>query len=202
MTANERAAIRSFVAVDLDPAVLLALRRVQDDLRHAGGDVRWVRPEGLHVTLKFLGLVEAQRLDEVHAAVAAAVRNQPPLTVVVRGLGAFPNLRRPRVLWAGLEGDDLGVVARRIDAALVTLGFAAESRGFNPHVTLGRINGLKGWAALEKQIETHRADHFGVSAVADVHIYRSVPQAGGSVYTLLRTIALTAGAMDNSAGRK
>ncbi len=193
MPADERTEIRSFIAVDLEASVLLALRNVQDQLRRAGGDVRWVRPEGLHVTLKFLGPVQAQRIEEIHAAVAAAVRDQPPLTLQVCGLGAFPNLRRPRVLWAGLEGDDLGALARRVDDALVRLGFAAEPRAFSPHVTLARVNTLKGWGTLEKQIETHGADHFGVSTVAAVHIYRSVLQPGGSVYTLLRTIPLAAG---------
>src|SRR5690349_12357716 len=103
MPAGER--IRSFVAVDIAAPVRAALRALQAELAEAGADVRWVRAEGIHVTLKFLGAVEAARLERVHAVLRDILRAHPALHLRVRGLGAFPSLRRPRVLWTGLHGD-------------------------------------------------------------------------------------------------
>ena len=182
--------IRSFVAIDLDAPVQQAVRAVQGELARINADVRWVRPEGLHVTLKFLGAVEAARLERVHAALAAAMADQPPLHVRVHGLGAFPGWRRPRVVWVGLHGDGMVELAARVEDALAPLGFAREQRAFTPHLTLGRVNSPRGWTRLEEVCKAHLDDDFGESDIDAVAIYRSTLQRGGAVYTLLWTIPL------------
>jgi len=183
--------IRSFIAVDLQAPVREAVGALQARLARLKADVRWVRPTGMHVTLKFLGPVEPARLERVHTNVVAAVRGRPALQLRVHGLGAFPSWRRPRVLWVGLEGDGLVGLAAAIDTAVQPLDFEPEQRGFTPHVTLGRVNSLRGWPHLEELVKTHLDDDFGVSTVSAVIIYRSTLRPEGAVYAPLWTIPLS-----------
>ena len=182
--------IRSFVAIDVEPAVRAALRSLQTEFIDTHADVRWVRPEGLHVTLKFLGAVEPARLEAVHTALVAALANQAALRLAVRGLGAFPSWRRPRVVWVGLDGEGVAELAACTEQTLTGLGFAAEGRPFTPHLTLGRVNSLRGWPRLEELIKTHLEDDFGTSRIDAVTVYRSTLQPGGATYTSLWTIPL------------
>lgn len=191
MPVSETARIRSFVAVDLQSPVLAALQMLQQELARVKADVRWVRAEGLHATLKFLGSVEGPLLERVHATLLDTVRDQPALCVCVRGLGAFPSLRRPRVLWVGLSGPGLVEVAACVDDALAQLGFAREKRAFTAHVTLGRVNGLRGWPRLEEVFKAHVADDFGESAIDAITVYGSTLRPDGAIYTPLWTIPLS-----------
>lgn len=188
MSESER--IRSFVAIDVAPPVLKALQGLRAELARHQADVRWVRPEGLHATLKFLGSVETPRLEKVRAAIETAVREHAALCVRVRGLGAFPSLHRPRVLWVGMEGDGLVELAAAVDAALAQLGFEPEKRAFTPHITLGRVNSLHGWPSLEEDVKAHLDDDFGDSDVTAVTIYQSTLRRDGAVYSALWTIPL------------
>jgi RNA 2',3'-cyclic 3'-phosphodiesterase len=183
-------AIRSFVAFDIDPAVRTALRALQTAFLDTHADVRWVRAEGLHVTLKFLGAVEPARLEAVHTALVAALVDQPPLRLTVRGLGAFPAWHRARVVWVGLAGEGLIELAACAERTLTGLGFPAEGRPFTPHLTIGRVNSPRGWPRLEELIMARLQDNFGDSCVDAVTIYRSTLQPGGAVYTSLWTIPL------------
>jgi len=187
---TESSGIRSFVAVDLDTPVQQVINDLLGELRRIDADVRWVRPEGLHVTLKFLGSVDPARLDRVHATLAVDLHDQPALQVSVRGLGAFPNWRRPRVVWVGLHGEGLVALAARVDGALARLGFEREQRAFTPHLTLARVNSPRGWPRLEEACKAHLDDDFGASEIDAVTIYRSTLQRGGAVYAPLWTIAL------------
>ena len=188
--ASDSTRIRSFVAVDLDAPVQQAVRDLQGELARINADVRWARPEGLHVTLKFLGSVEAARLERVRAALAGAMAEQPALHVHVHGLGAFPGWRRPRVVWVGLRGDGMVELAARVEDALAPLGFEREQGAFTPHLTLGRVNSPRGWARLEAVCKAHLDDDFGESDIDALKIYRSTLQRGGAVYTALWTIPL------------
>ena len=187
---SEKDTIRSFVAVDVTAPVHAAIAALQAELARVRADVRWVRAEGMHVTLKFLGSVDSGLLERVRAALVVALAERPALEVGVRGTGAFPSLRRPRVLWVGLDGAGLSELAGIVDAALLPLGFAPEKRSFAAHVTLGRVNSLRGWPALEEQFKAHLDDDFGSSRIDAVTIYRSTLRAGGAVYSALWTIPL------------
>ena len=187
---SEREAIRSFVAIDVEAPVHAAIAALQAELSCVRADVRWVRAEGMHVTLKFLGSVDAGRLQRVRAALIAALAERPVLEVRVRGTGAFPSLRRPRVLWVGLHGAGLSALAGAVDEALAPLRFEPEKRGFTAHVTLGRVNSLRGWPALEEKFKAHLDDDFGSSRIDAVTVYRSTLRSGGAVYSALWTIPL------------
>ena len=135
--------IRTFIAVKLPDDVIEGLREVQKSLKREGLDIKWVRPENIHLTLKFLGDIQASAAEGVGSALKAAAAEFPPLTLSAAGLGAFPSVKRPRVLWAGVGGDR-EVLARlhaRIEQALYELGIEKENKTFKGHLTLGRIKG-------------------------------------------------------------
>lgn len=136
--------LRLFAALELPAPVLAQLAALAESLRaDAPKDaVRWVRPEGVHLTLKFYGEVEAKRLKDLQAVLTEAATAADPLTFTLAGIGAFPNLTRPRVIWAGLAGDIAALkrLQAAVEAASLRYGFAPEDKPFNPHLTLGRVN--------------------------------------------------------------
>ncbi len=156
-------------------------------------DVAWVAPDNVHLTLKFLGGVEAARLDAVAGALAGAVAGCRPFDLTVRGLGAFPTPARPRVLWAGAdEGAALAAtLARRVDDALVALGFPAESRAFSAHVTLGRVRAPRSNPRLVEALAGGAA--FGRQRVDRLALMRSELSPRGARYTELAAVPLVAG---------
>jgi 2'-5' RNA ligase len=135
--------VRTFVAVELDSSIRQGLSGMQSDLqRHLDEwSIRWVRPQGIHLTLNFLGDVPVGRLDSIGKALARACRGLEPFEVRPAGLGCFPNTQRPRVIWVGLTGDveSLLVLQKATTTALDALGFAPEGRAYSPHLTLGRV---------------------------------------------------------------
>lgn len=133
--------LRLFVAIELDEGVREALARVQGELRSRPlPPLRWVRPEGIHLTLKFLGETPADRVPAIEAALRQALAGLSPLRIELGPLGTFGG-RRPRVLWVGIAGDvdRLKDLQARIDRALQSLGFPREERAYSPHLTLARV---------------------------------------------------------------
>jgi len=139
-------AVRAFVAVELDPALREAVADLLRHLQKAVGGVRWVDPEGVHITLKFLGEVEAGRIPPIASALETAVRPLAPFNLRLGTPGAFPDPQRPRVLWLAVE-EPTGALARlqrAVEEALTALGFPPEERPFTPHLTLGRVGAQAG----------------------------------------------------------
>ncbi len=131
--------MRLFIAINFPPDLRQRLWEAAEPLRSAGYPVRWVAPDGLHLTLKFLGEVKPAREPEIVAGIAAAVRGAKPFTLPVGGFGAFPSLSRPRVIWAGCEPvPSLELLQHRVEQEMEQLGFSLEGRAFHPHLTLGR----------------------------------------------------------------
>lgn len=135
--------IRAFVAIQVPGNVRDALGKLSAELaaQVPAGSVRWVKPGAMHLTLRFLGDTAVEKLPALQAALDATTAGQHTLHLRTSGFGCFPNCRRPRVLWAGLAGDLAGVrtLKERLDGHLVPLGWPAEERAFNPHLTLGRV---------------------------------------------------------------
>jgi RNA 2',3'-cyclic 3'-phosphodiesterase len=138
--------IRSFVALELPENAIKFLDEIAAVLKQSRADVRWTRSGSVHVTLKFLGNIEVSRISDVKRAIDPVFRSQEPFVTAISGLGVFPNLRRPRVIWAGFDDSlgHLGKMAGLIDRALENLGFESETRSYNPHLTLGRTRSDKG----------------------------------------------------------
>ncbi len=134
--------VRSFIAIELPEDVKSGLYRLQDALKSPHHKfVKWVAPEGIHITLKFLGNISLQKVSEIMRIMEQASRGVKPFYLEIAEMGAFPNLVQPRVLWLGVRGEVHKLVAwqQRIDENLAHLGFARESRPFTPHVTLARL---------------------------------------------------------------
>lgn len=132
--------MRLFVAIPVGEPALGALGRLLERYRRTHWPVKWVERDGLHLTLKFLGQVDEARLEDIGRVLRAAAAGTPVLSFSLTELGAFPTLRRPRVLWVGLEAEPaLELLVNRLEHGFEPLGFAKEGRPFRPHVTLGRI---------------------------------------------------------------
>ena len=148
------AARRLFVALEPPEPVRRRLGAIADELRRAAGragdEIRWVPAANVHLTLQFLGAVPEERVPAIEAALRDAAAGTRPLALAVRGAGGFPNARRPRVLWAGLEGDlaSLAALVAALGARLAKLGFPPEDRPFSPHLTLGRARDRRGAPGL------------------------------------------------------
>jgi 2'-5' RNA ligase len=182
--------IRAFIAINLDPQVVEEIAKVQAVLKNVGGDVRWARPEGFHLTLKFLGDIQNNQVSAILAALQNVLKGQNPLSVVAQSLGAFPHIKRPRVLWVGLQGEGLKELNNKIEQELIFLDFPPEDRDFSPHITLGRVRSLKGWEKVLPVMQEKQAERFGESRVDEVVLYRSELKPDGAVYTALGKVSL------------
>jgi 2'-5' RNA ligase len=138
--------VRSFIAIELDDHVKNELSILIDTLRMDSQKlVRWVKPAGIHVTLKFLGSIKQGMLQLVQNVLAGVCLNTAAFNLSLSGLGFFPGPRKPRVLWIGMGGDleELARLQSAIDSGLSKLGFEAEKREFSPHITLGRLDAAR-----------------------------------------------------------
>ena len=143
MSTRERDTIRAFVAIELDDDTKAHIAAAIETLRQRRIDnLRLVRHEGVHLTLKFLGDIEASRAPQVADAMKHAASRQTPFSLTLGAPGVFPNANRARVLWIGLDGDfkALKFLQAEVEEALTSVGFAAERRPFNPHLTIGRMH--------------------------------------------------------------
>jgi 2'-5' RNA ligase len=186
------AAIRTFIAIKLDEALHRRLARLQDELKPAvpHGSVRWVAPENIHLTLKFLGDVEPARIEAIAAAMRAAAAGAQPCSFEVAGLGCFPNTRRPNVIWVGLSETSgaLAALQAAIETELSRLGFPPEARGFSPHLTLGRVRRESRPADIQeigRLVEAKKIGSLGRQTVSSVTLFESDLRPEGAVYTAL-----------------
>ncbi len=186
--------VRCFLAISLSESVKKRLEALQQKLAESRADVRWVRPDGIHLTLKFLGNVPEEEIESIAKAAQEIAAQFGPLHLRVKGLGAFPSGRKPRVIWAGLEGDlkPLLRLQKELDKRLTKLGFEPESRPFVPHLTLGRVKSSRKIDRLCQLIE--RYDQIGEGweeiQAKDLILYKSTLKPSGAVYTPLRIIPL------------
>ncbi len=195
----QRETWRTFIALPLSDACHAHLKRIQQDLKRAcpTRDVRWVPPENIHLTLFFVGDVILERIDPLKAALAVITRNAAPFTYQVRDIGAFPNVRRPRVVWVGVKDPSgrLKLLHRAVNEALENVGFTPDTRPFSPHLTLGRIKRrAKREVAFDVGSEVRKLQDAGVDlgeeTASDVVLFRSVLKSTGAEYTALATFVL------------
>jgi len=203
--ANRERGLRLFVACELPPALRDALGRVQEELRARGaGRLRWVRPEGVHLTLKFLGEVPAAKREAVENALAAAVVS--PFAFDVRlgsPLGGFGGRQRLRVIWVGLEGDVEGLaeLAALVEEALRPLGFPREGRPFAPHLTLARVPddvGPQERSRLADLLEAFSSPSLPSMTLTAVSLMQSFLLPTGARYQCLATFPTPASAPSSS----
>jgi RNA 2',3'-cyclic 3'-phosphodiesterase len=185
--------VRTFIAVEISSEVRIRAGRLIARLAAAGADVRWVKPEHMHLTLKFLGDVDLREMPDVCAAVARAVSPLPPFNLRIAGTGAFPNATNPRTVWLGAdEGvEEIAELEERIGVALADLGFRREQRRFRPHLTIGRVRHAdQGMNELAQVLEEHKDYLAGVIDVDEVVTLSSELDRSGPTHEPLATAAL------------
>ncbi|HVO67506.1 MAG TPA: RNA 2',3'-cyclic phosphodiesterase [Syntrophales bacterium] len=185
---SDEKSIRLFLAVDPSQEVLNEVGRIQERFKKTiQGDIRWVRPEGIHLTLKFFGYVSEADIANISQVVKNNTVNIKPFMLNIRRVGVFPSVNRARVLWLGMDGD-IDVLIRlqkEIDIELQGYGFEMENRPFSPHLTLARIKEPKGLIGLAKIMEKSEEYVAGSFSVDGLNLFKSTLTPKGAVYTKL-----------------
>lgn len=184
--------MRLFVALEIPSSLRENLAGLIASMRAVAKEPRWVRAENLHLTLKFLGEVAEGKLDAVRDALGV-IRSDQAVALEFRGLGFFPDEKRPRVFWAGMEASpNLKTLAVHIEGAMAKLGFPRERREFSPHLTLARFERPRMPEALHKVIAENRWREFGSLRTNEFHLIQSRLRPSGAEYTTLTTFRFAA----------
>lgn len=184
--------MRLFVALDIPSETRAAVGKLIAQLAPLCRGAKWVRTEGMHLTLKFIGEQPEEAVARIKKELSA-VRSTDAVQLRFAGTGFFPNPRSPRVFWAGIEASpNLAELAAEIERRLETLGIAREQRAFRPHLTLARFNSTAGLPQLRDALEKLGSLEFGAATAREFYLYRSQLQRGGAVYTKLATFPFVA----------
>jgi len=180
------AGIRAFVALRLSADTIGAIGAKVAELRSLGADVAWVKPANFHLTLRFLGdQVSLDKLELLKTALAGAGAETVPFVIAARGIGAFPDWRKARAVWVGLESPELITLASRVEASAVSCGFARERRRYAAHLTIGRVRGFNRWGETVRALQDWAEHDFGSSRIESITLYRSILSPAGSQYQAL-----------------
>jgi 2'-5' RNA ligase len=194
--------MRIFVALDIDEAVRERIARFMDGVREFAPDARWVRPESLHVTLKFIGEQPDAKVEQISRALSQVHGRE--IQISFQGYGFFPTAKSARVFWIGIDAPpQLTALAEAVDAATTSLGIPPEDRAFSPHLTLARAGGGSGsprrqkgdspnrtFQRLQEKLSALAGPEFGTMTARDFFLYRSELQRGGSRYTKIARFPL------------
>jgi 2'-5' RNA ligase len=184
--------LRTFIAVEMSQEVRARASQLVTRLQGTAAKVTWVKPQAMHLTLKFLGDVDLIDISAVCEAVTGAVADLPPFEIEVHGAGAFPSVGRPRTIWLGVGRgeEELVELHTAVERALAGLGFRQENRRFRPHLTLGRVRGDRDLAALGQLLSEHTGYVGGVTSIDDVVVFSSELEAEGPLHEPLAVAPL------------
>ncbi|HXZ40070.1 MAG TPA: RNA 2',3'-cyclic phosphodiesterase [Terriglobales bacterium] len=194
--------MRIFIALDIDDTIRERLQRFMEGVRGFAPDARWVRPESLHVTLKFIGEKPAETVEEIKRTLTTV--QSKPFDLTFRAYGFFPTVKSARVFWVGIEsGPQLATLAKTVDEVVSSLGVPREDHEFSPHLTLARgsgRSGAPGWRkadaanrnfqVLQEKLSALPAPEFGTMTAREFFLYESKIMRGGSQYTKLARFPL------------
>lgn len=183
--------MRTFIAVELPQDFKDEAGDLIADFKKTGADVKWVEKQNLHLTLKFLGEVKNEQIEKVILEVEASVSATKQFTLDFAGIGTFPNLNRPRVVWLGIISgkEQMGQIATELEDRMVRLGFSRENRSFSPHLTLGRVRTLRNIDKLLKMMECSNFT-YAAAVVDHITVMKSDLTPSGPIYTPMKTIPL------------
>ena len=189
---DSREKLRAFIAFELSEEIIAAIKTVQADLKACDFNVRWTRPESIHLSLKFLGDIYAEDVDRIEDIMTARAKNQKAITLAAKGIGVFPNMKRPRVIWVGIAGqtDSLVEFQNHLETDLELIGFQKEDRLFTGHLTLGRIKGAIDKTRFREVLKKFESFESKPFTAKEVILFRSELKPSGSVYTKMKTVRL------------
>lgn len=184
--------IRSFIAIEINQKTRENIGEWIVKLCKTEADVKWVEPENLHVTLKFLGYIKDEEVVDISKAIKESVQDICPFSLSIEGLGAFPDLKRPNVVFVNIKEADknLATLHTRLDERLSSFGIKRENRRYEPHLTIGRVRSRKNTNLLTHEIESNKAIFFGQELVESIALMMSELSPEGPRYSRLDTIAL------------
>ena len=178
--------MRTFIAIDLNNRIKENLISLIDILRNKGGNIKWIEHQGMHITLKFLGEIEENKISEIEEILKTTTRDLRPFSLKVKGTGHFPNGRNPRILWAGIEADKiLSSFHHQLEGELEGIGFPREKRSFHPHLTLGRVRSTSFVRDTIAEFYIYREKFFGEMMVKKITFFRSILKPSGAEYSVL-----------------
>ena len=184
--------MRTFIAIEIPEDIKQQMAEVQATLRKAAVEASWPRPEGIHLTLKFLGEVPEGQVPEIADALRTSIHDMPRFRLEIAGTGAFPNARNARVVWIGVSGDleKLNGIQAAIDEAMVRIGMEREDRAFKPHLTLARIKHIRSKESLLSALQQVKDVTLPGFEVRSVSLMRSELKRSGAEYTELARVEL------------
>ncbi len=189
--------MRTFIAIELPQEIKDKLGRLQDKLKKCRADVKWVEPKNIHLTLKFLGEIKEERLNKINRIIEDIARNKFKFKVTLAGLGVFPSINHPKIIWVGIKdiNNEIGLIAEELEEKLKSLDIPKEERQFLAHITLGRIKSPLNINKLIGALDTLRDEFFkeNFGFIADkITILKSTLNPGGPLYEHLKEITFSA----------
>jgi len=184
--------IRLFIAIELPAVQKQRLEDIQSKLKRKAPAVRWVNPKNIHLTLKFLGDMEENSLPEVEKIVDACARECRPCSIRLCGVGAFPNIHSPRVIWVGIQDESgtLKTLAQKLESLLTKLGVEEDGRPYSPHLTLGRVKEKIRGMSFSDALSPLKGEEAGEVMVDEISLIRSDLTPHGPIYTILHQARL------------
>jgi 2'-5' RNA ligase len=183
--------IRCFISINLDEYTQKKVGDIIDVLNKYEADIKWVNPENLHLTLKFLGNTPEERLNLIKEALENVASKYHPFYTKIKGMGVFPNKRYPRVLWVGVENKEILIeIQRQVETEMSFIGYKKEQKEFSPHVTIGRARSSFRVQNVLECLDSYKDYDFGILCVKNIYIMRSDLNPKGPKYTKLYEISL------------
>lgn len=179
--------MRTFIAINLSPEIKKTLSLLIDELDKGSRNIRWIRQEGMHLTLKFLGEIGRERVPEIEDVLIRISKNYEPFVLKFKGTGSFPpGKKNPRVLWVGIEeGETLRALQPQLEGELEKLGFPRERRKFHAHLTLGRVKSFFNLRETLSLLEKYRERNFGEMEAEKITFFQSILKPTGAEYSVL-----------------
>ncbi|KWT90933.1 RNA 2',3'-cyclic phosphodiesterase [Candidatus Magnetominusculus xianensis] len=183
--------VRTFIAVDISEEQRAVIGQTVSTLKHTRSGVRWVRPENLHLTLKFLGSIDETSIDKISQVLKELSAGYAPFKMELKTIGAFSSLKRPDVIWIGVKKSlELETLAADIEQKLSVIGFKKEDRPYSPHLTIARVKNLKGYDEIYEKLKALSDKDFGACEVTEVSLMKSDLTPDGAQYTHLKSFRL------------
>jgi 2'-5' RNA ligase len=184
--------MRTFIAIDLDPEIKKTLSLLVDELDEGHRNIRWVKHQGMHLTLKFLGEIGREKVPEIENILRTISKRYGTFSLKFKGTGSFPpGMKNPRVLWVGIEEQEtLAALQSQLEGELEKLGFPRERRKFHAHLTLGRVKSLSNIKETLSLLEKYRDRNFGEMKADKISFIQSILKPTGAEYNVLSEFEL------------
>lgn len=181
--------VRCFISIELDEYIKRKISELIDFLRKYEADIKWVEPENLHLTLKFLGNTQLEKIQIIKEVLTNISKKIFPFYIKIQGIGFFPNKKYPRVLWVGLENKEKIIdIQKKIEADMSKIGYKKEEREFDPHITIGRTRSFTKISNLLECLDDYKKYDFGTLFVDRINIMKSDLTSKGPIYTKLTDV--------------